>query len=138
MNVQELRAKGIRIRVKSNEKRVPRLIDISFSHGWLNGELKLLKITLDDMTVPIFLNMIAYEMCPDFKNNYPIGTFFAFMDLLIGQPDDVKYLRSRKILFSNLGSDEELVKLFQSMQQSLDLLSPWSKPGLLHIHPNDN
>jgi len=109
MNVQELRAKGIR--VKFNEKRRT-LIDISFSNGWLNGELKLPEIRLDNMTVPIFPNLIAYEMCSDFKNNYAIGTFFAFMDSLIRQPEDVKYLRSADILYSNLGSDEELVKLF--------------------------
>jgi len=114
MNIQELRAKGIR--VESNKKATA---DISFLQGWLNGKLMLPKIILDDISVPVFLNLIAYELCPDFKNDREIGTFFAFMDSFIRQPEDVKYLRSTGILHSNLGSDEELVKLIHFLATDL-------------------
>ncbi|KAL5055599.1 hypothetical protein RYX36_036281 [Vicia faba] len=108
MNIQELKSNGIKI--KSNKRC--RLTEVSLSHGWLNGELMLPEIVLDDVTVSIFLNLLAYEMCPDFKNDYAIGTFLAFVNSLIRQPEDVRDLRSAGILRSNYGGDEELVKLF--------------------------
>lgn len=108
LNIQELKAKGIRVELNDKGK----IRNISFSQGWLHGELKLPEIILDDNTISIFLNLIAYEMCPDFINNYGICTFFAFMDSIIRQPEDVKDLRSKRILLCNLGSDEKVVQLF--------------------------
>ncbi|XP_058735126.1 UPF0481 protein At3g47200-like [Vicia villosa] len=106
-NIQELRSNGIRI--KSNKKS--ELTDMSFSHGWLNGELKLPRIVLDDFTIPIFLNLIAYERCPDFNAKYGMGSFLAFLNSLVREPEDVKVLRSAGVLYRTYGSDEELVKL---------------------------
>ncbi|TKY46398.1 UPF0481 protein isoform X2 [Spatholobus suberectus] len=100
-NIQELRAAGVRLK-KSNSRR---LWDISFSCGWLRPELKLPEITVDDTTAPTFLNLITYEMCPDFRNNYKIcSSFVAFMDSLIDHPDDVKELRSAGVLDPKLRS----------------------------------
>lgn len=107
MNIQELKSNGIRI--KSSESSI---IDMSFSHRWLIGELTLPEIVLDDITISIFLNLIAYERCPDFRNDYGISTFLAFINSLIRVPEDVKDLRLAGILFSNYGTDEELIKLF--------------------------
>ncbi|KAI5388344.1 hypothetical protein KIW84_074148 [Lathyrus oleraceus] len=107
MNIQELKSNGIRI--KSSESSI---IDMSFSHRWLIGELTLPEIVLDDLTISIFLNLIAYEMCPDFRNDYGISTFLAFINSLIRVPEDVKDLRLAGILFSNYGTDDELIKLF--------------------------
>ncbi|XP_058733594.1 putative UPF0481 protein At3g02645 [Vicia villosa] len=107
MNIQELKSNGIRIKSKKSS-----LLDMSFSHRLLNGELKLPEIVINDITVSIFLNLIAYEMCPDFENDYMIGSFLTFLNSLIRQPEDVKDLRLAGILFSNCGNDEELVKLF--------------------------
>ncbi|KAL2335199.1 hypothetical protein Fmac_016412 [Flemingia macrophylla] len=118
-NIEELRTVGIKL--KPNESG--RLTDISFSYRWwcLCADLKLPSITVDDNTAPTFLNLIAYEMCPDFKNKHEICSFVAFMDSLIDHPDDVKVLRKSKVLRNALGSDEEVAKLFNTM--STDLLS---------------
>ncbi|CAJ1947620.1 unnamed protein product [Sphenostylis stenocarpa] len=67
-NIQELEAAGIR--VKRNKSRI--FGDISFHVGWLGAELMLPDIIVDDNTAPMFLNLIAYEMCPDFLNNYEV------------------------------------------------------------------
>ncbi|CAK8576692.1 unnamed protein product [Lathyrus sativus] len=107
MNIQELKSNGIKIKSSKSSR-----IDMSFSHRWLNGELKLPEIVLDDITVSIFLNLIAYEMSPDFNNDYGFSTFLVFINSLIRQPEDVKDLRLAGILFSNYGTDEELIKLF--------------------------
>ncbi|TKY46401.1 UPF0481 protein [Spatholobus suberectus] len=126
-NIQELRAAGVRLK-KSNSRR---LNDVSFSCGWLRAELKLPEITVDDTTAPTFLNLIAYEMCPDFRNNYEICSFVAFMDSLIDHPDDVKELRSAGILHNVLGSDEEVAKLFNTI--STDLVPDMERYS--HVRP---
>jgi hypothetical protein len=118
-NIKELNASGIRL--KSSKTRMPR--DISFSHGWFPGcfpaKLTLPEIVVDDTTAVTVLNLIAYEMCPDFQNDYGICSFVAFLDSLIDHPDDVKALRSERILLNSLGSDEEVAKLFNTISTDL-------------------
>ncbi|KAJ1382133.1 hypothetical protein SESBI_44543 [Sesbania bispinosa] len=114
-NIQELKEAGIRL--KSSKTRRPR--DVSFSHGWLAAELTLPEIVVDDTTPATFLNLVAYEMCPDFENDYGICSFVAFMDSLIDHPEDVKALRSEGILLNSLGSDEEVAKLFNMISTDL-------------------
>ncbi|KAL2335194.1 hypothetical protein Fmac_016407 [Flemingia macrophylla] len=116
-NIQELRTVGIKL--MTNKSHI--LTDISFSYHWLHlcAELKLPQITVDDTIAPTFLNLIAYEMCPDFKNNFEICSFVAFMDSLIDHPDDVKELRSSGVLLNVLGSDEEVAKLFNTISTDL-------------------
>lgn len=66
---------------------------------------------VDETTATTFLNLVAYEMCPDFRNNYEICSFVDFMDSLIDHPGDVKELRSAKILLNALMS-KEVAKIF--------------------------
>ena len=116
-NIQELRAAGIKLKREKSR----RLRDVSFSYRWmcLCAELMLPEITVDDTTAPTFLNLIAYEMCPDFGNNFEICSFVAFMDSLIDHPEDVKELRAAKVLHNALGSDEEVAKLFNTISTDL-------------------
>ncbi|GAU24239.1 hypothetical protein TSUD_23760 [Trifolium subterraneum] len=107
-NIQDLRAAGIRL--KSSGTRT--ISDIDFSEGWFAAQLTLPLLVVDLTTAAFFLNLIAYEMCPDFKNDYEICSFAAFMDSLIDHPEDVKELRSNGILLNSLGSDEEVAALF--------------------------
>ena len=114
-NIQDLRAVGIRL--KSSKTRRPR--DIDFSEGWFVAELTLPEIIVDDTSAATFLNLIAYEMCPDFHNDYGFCSFAAFMDSLIDSPEDVKVLRSKEILLNSLGSDEEVAELFNIISTDL-------------------
>ncbi|GAU24188.1 hypothetical protein TSUD_23250 [Trifolium subterraneum] len=107
-NIQDLRAIGIKF--KSSSTRRP--TDIDFFEGWFAPELILPEIVVDDATKSTFLNLTAYEMCPDFDNDYEISSFVVFMDSLIDHPEDVRKLRSEGILLNCLGSDEEVAKLF--------------------------
>ncbi|KAL5067584.1 hypothetical protein RYX36_018471 [Vicia faba] len=118
-NIQDLRAVGIKL--KSSETRRP--TDVDFAEGWFAAELTLPEIVVDDTTAATFLNLIAYEMCPDFKNDYGICSFAVFMDSLIDHPEDVKELRSEGILLNSLGSDEEVADLFNII--STDLVPNW-------------
>ncbi|GAU32322.1 hypothetical protein TSUD_43640 [Trifolium subterraneum] len=114
-NIQDLRAAGIKL--KSSMTRRP--TDINFSEGWFFAKLTLPEIVVDDTTITTFLNLIAYEMCPDFENDHGICSFVAFMDSLIDHPEDVKELRSKEILLNSLGSDEEVANLFNIISANL-------------------
>ncbi|AES79294.1 DUF247 domain protein [Medicago truncatula] len=111
-SVQSLRAVGIRL--KSTATRNPQSIE--FAEGWFTAKLTLPEIVVDDRSAATILNLIAYEMCPDFENDYGICSFATFMDSLIDHPEDVKLLRSKGILLNSPWSDEEVANLFNSIR----------------------
>ncbi|XP_041026693.1 UPF0481 protein At3g47200-like [Juglans microcarpa x Juglans regia] len=115
-NVQELKAAGIHVeRSKNNSLR-----DIYFNRK-LNffGFLTLPPLIVDDSTGPKLLNLIAYEMCLDFDNDFGITTYVSFLDSLIDEANDVKELRKAHVLFNLLGSDEEVAQLFNEIGTDL-------------------
>ena len=95
------------------------LKDVSFNRVCFVGKLRLPPITVDDSTVPKFMNLIAYEMCPDFDNDFAVTSYICFLDSLIDEAEDVKALRNAGILHNGLGSDEEVAKLFNKMNSDL-------------------
>ncbi|XP_028761321.1 UPF0481 protein At3g47200-like [Neltuma alba] len=117
-NIQELEAAGISV-AKGDGKK---LTDIRFDWGMTRrgfGRLWLNKLIVDVLTLPTFLNLIAYEMCPDFMNGYGISSYVAFLDSLIDHPEDVKHLRKAGVLHNVLGSDEDVAKLFNIISSDL-------------------
>ena len=83
------------------------------------GYLWLPPITVDDSTRPKFLNLIAYEMCLDFKNDFVITSYIFFLDSLINEANDVKMQRKAGILYNCLGSDEEVAQVFNEIGTDL-------------------
>ena len=65
---------------------------------------------MDDSTRPKFLNLIAYEMCLDFENDFGVTSYMSLLDSLIDEANDVKMLRKAQILHNFLGSNEEVAK----------------------------
>ena len=65
-NVKELMDVGIRI------KRSPtrHLRDISFHSNGITACLRILRITIDNSTKAMFLNLIAYEMSSDVDHDF--------------------------------------------------------------------
>ncbi|KAL4378807.1 hypothetical protein GQ457_02G040470 [Hibiscus cannabinus] len=114
-NVKELRNAGIWLKPSTSSC----LTDVSFSRVCCRGKLWLPPITVDDSTGPKFMNLIAYEMCPDFKNDFTVTSYICFLDSLIDEAEDVKELRDAGILYNGLGSDEEVAKLFNKMNTDL-------------------
>ncbi|XP_075636402.1 UPF0481 protein At3g47200-like [Castanea sativa] len=116
-NVQELREAGIHL--KSSPSRC--LGEIQFTKKWnfYPGILQLPRITVDDSTGPMFFNLIAYEMCPDFENDFGITSYISFLDSLIDDPKDVIDLRKAGILRNLLGSDEEVAQVFNEIGTDL-------------------
>ncbi|KAK9922267.1 hypothetical protein M0R45_030740 [Rubus argutus] len=114
-NIQELKAAGIHLKPSKECS----LRDISFTSLGFAGFLSLPPISVDDSMRPKFLNLIAYEMCPDFENDFGISSYIGFLDSLIDHADDVKELRSAGVLYNFLGSDEEVAKLFNEIGTDL-------------------
>ncbi|KAE8664093.1 Lycopene cyclase [Hibiscus syriacus] len=114
-NVKELRNAGIWLKPSPSSC----LTDVSFSRVCCRGKLRLPPITVDDTTGPKFMNLIAYEMCPDFENDLTVTSYICFLDSLIDEAEDVKELRDAGVLYNGLGSDEEVAKLFNKMNTDL-------------------
>ena len=83
------------------------------------GFLWLPPIIVDDSTWPKFFNLIAYEMCSDFSNDYGVTSYISFLDSLIDEANDVKELRKAGIIYNLLGSDDEVTQLFNEIGTDL-------------------
>jgi hypothetical protein len=116
-NVQELKAAGIQLKCKKNSY----LRNIRFTRrfGFYPGYLWLPPITVDDSTGPKFMNLIAYEMCLDFDNDFGISSYISFLDSLIDEANDVKDMRKAHVLHNFLGSDQEVADLFNEIGTDL-------------------
>ncbi|XP_054803166.1 UPF0481 protein At3g47200-like [Prosopis cineraria] len=116
-NLKELKEAGIQ--VKRNKSKAKRPIDITFSSSCFGGELKFPDMIVDDTIAPTYLNLMAYEACPDFENKYEISSYVELLDSLIDHADDVKELRKAGVLRNCLGSDEEVAELFNVISKDL-------------------
>ncbi|CAM8985299.1 unnamed protein product [Rhodiola kirilowii] len=92
--VMELQEVGVRFK-RGDEKN---LLDIKFS----NGTLEIPPLYINDNTVPIFLNFLAYEQCDQEAEPY-FTNFFTFLDGLISSSKDVKILHQYEIINHALG-----------------------------------
>ncbi|KAL5564863.1 hypothetical protein UlMin_028027 [Ulmus minor] len=119
-NVQELKAAGIEL--KPSKSRC--LKEVSFSSGLFGGCLRLCPILVDKSTAGKLLNLIAYEMSPDYhckitedskSFDYRISSYLSFLDSLIDNEQDVKDLRAANILRHRLSSDKEVAELFNNI-----------------------
>ena len=116
-NIEELKAAGIHLKRSQISQRS--LGDISFTTLLCFGFLWHPPMIVDDLTGPKFLNLIAYELCPDFMNDYGVTTYISFLESLIDEAKDVKELRKAGILYNLLGSDQEVAQLFNEIGTDL-------------------
>ncbi|XP_059668340.1 UPF0481 protein At3g47200-like [Cornus florida] len=115
-NVMELKAAGIEVKLSKTSC----LTDIHYRSLSLSGRLRLPPITVDDTTRPKLMNLIAYEMyCPRASGDKWVTSYVCFLDSFIDHADDVRKLRSAKILRNRLGSDEQVAKLFNEIGKDL-------------------
>uniref|UniRef100_A0A2N9GGG3 Uncharacterized protein n=1 Tax=Fagus sylvatica TaxID=28930 RepID=A0A2N9GGG3_FAGSY len=104
----------------SSDKKTPiHLLDLLRTRLVGNSVDKTPSRKVDDSTGPKFLNLIAFEMCPDFENNYGVTSYISFLDSLIDEANDVIELRKARILGNLLGSDQEVAQLFNEIGTDL-------------------
>ncbi|KAF5471809.1 hypothetical protein F2P56_008576 [Juglans regia] len=118
-NVEELRSAGIYMRCNDSDDPLTTIRFKRLLGNFYPGYLWLSLITVDDAMGPKFLNLIAYEMCPDFDNEFEITSYILFLDTLIDNVNDVVELRNKGILKNCLGSDEEVARLFNEIGTDL-------------------
>ncbi|KAE8098670.1 hypothetical protein FH972_016714 [Carpinus fangiana] len=119
-NVQELKAAGINLKRSKNNSYLRNIsFTKQFGFGFYPGNLWLPPITVDDSTGPKFMNLIAYEMCLDFDNDFGISSYLSFLDSLIDEANDVKYMRKAGVLHNFLGSDQHVADLFNEIGTDL-------------------
>ncbi|KAB1222253.1 hypothetical protein CJ030_MR2G001812 [Morella rubra] len=116
-SVQELKAAGIKLKCRNNCFLTS--IDFTRRFNLYPGYLWLPSIIVDDSTGPKFMNLVAYELCPDFDNGYEVTTYITFLNSLINEANDVKQLRKERILNNFLGNDNEVAQLFNEMGTDL-------------------
>ncbi|KAE8098677.1 hypothetical protein FH972_016721 [Carpinus fangiana] len=135
-NVQELKAAGIHLKRRKKDSCL-RNMHFTRRFGFYLGYLWLPPpITVDDSTGPKFMNLIAYEMCLDFENDFGISSYISFLDSLIDEANDVKDLKKARVLLNFLGSDQEVADLFNAIGTDVVLnadASPWTVLAFLGV-----
>ncbi|KAK4837293.1 hypothetical protein QYF36_003298 [Acer negundo] len=80
-NIGKLREAGINLKHS-------KMGDISFS----GGTLKLPPIIVKESTARMILNLLGYEMCPDFHNESKVSIYMYILNKLIDRTQDVEEL----------------------------------------------
>ncbi|KAK3412054.1 hypothetical protein EUGRSUZ_I00814 [Eucalyptus grandis] len=83
-----------------------------------NGILGIPPIEIHEGTRSLFLNLIAFEQS-HFNCSHYVTSYVIFMNNLINSPEDVLYLRNRRIIHHCLGSDAEVADLFHQLCQEV-------------------
>ncbi|CAL5356566.1 unnamed protein product [Camellia sinensis] len=111
-SVTELKTKGIYFTPNSSLS----LEAIEFKSRCFYGRLELHPFMVNPRTKVFYSNMLVYEMVSSTRyGDSVISSYLDFMKSLINSQDDVKELRSKHILFSNLGSDQEVANVFKEI-----------------------
>ncbi|KAL4571706.1 hypothetical protein LXL04_018470 [Taraxacum kok-saghyz] len=112
-SVTELKAKGIFVKCTSDDESSNE--DIKFHSRFCYGELQLVHRAVYPNSKAIYLNMIAYEMCPHNPNDFRVSTYVRVMKSLVINHEDVKELRNNNVLIHSLGRDEEVMKMYEEI-----------------------
>ncbi|CAL5420725.1 unnamed protein product [Camellia sinensis] len=93
---------------------------IAFKSTWNGGILTLSKINIDDTTISLLMNMVAYEHCSNSRACHFWATnYICFLDSIMDSANDVKELKYAGIICSFLKNDEEVVKVISGMAAGL-------------------
>ncbi|KAJ4970519.1 hypothetical protein NE237_003618 [Protea cynaroides] len=94
-SVDELKAAGIKCKTSHSSC----LTDIKFQpHRLGTASLVIPTIIIEESFKTKWLNMSAYEACPDFLKDNIITSFLCFKDSLIHHPGDMKELHGQGVL----------------------------------------
>ncbi|KAJ6874679.1 hypothetical protein NC652_034396 [Populus alba x Populus x berolinensis] len=92
--------------------------DVMFKNTLLGGALLIPQLSIEEETKPLLLNLAAYETCAGLYSA-KCTSYVCFMRSLIDKPEDVKELRSKGILRSTIGSDDQIAQIFREITTNL-------------------
>ena len=82
-------------------------IDVKFKNTLLGRALLIPPLSIEEETKPLLLNLAAYETCAGW-DSAKCTSYVCFMRSLIDKPEDVKELRSKGILRTTIGNDDQI------------------------------
>lgn len=106
----ELQEAGIKIRRSKSTS----LRDIEFK----NGELRLPKITIDHSTIPVFLNLMAYERFHVGIGN-EVTAYAIFLDDIVDDAEDIRLLHHKGIILNGIDNDKAAAELFNLLSKDV-------------------
>ncbi|XP_074298444.1 UPF0481 protein At3g47200-like [Silene latifolia] len=112
LNATSLAQVGVKFK---NQTHASSLLDIRFSMGVF--EIPTLHIS--KWSDSYFRNFIAFERCCPDRKPY-MASYLELMSRLITGPEDVQLLERRGILINDLGSDEEIIVMFNRIGRQFD------------------
>ncbi|KAL4601105.1 hypothetical protein ACB092_11G248000 [Castanea dentata] len=119
-SLSELKAKGIHFKSITSPHSLKKrksfsFNDVEFIPGFFYAQLKLPPLILSYDTTILWKNLVAFEMSPACEAKIVITSYINFLNALIANPDDVKELRSKRVLLSTAGSDEDMFNYFKAI-----------------------
>ncbi|KAF7052554.1 hypothetical protein CFC21_060638 [Triticum aestivum] len=117
-SAMEIYEAGIHFKVSDTDS----LLDVHFEHGVLS----MPAVRVNEGTEKRFLNLMAFERLHPSAGN-AVTAYVIFMDNMISSAKDVALLRSKMIIESGLGSDEEVAKLLNNTLNKGGVMSPSSR-----------
>ncbi|KAI3913495.1 hypothetical protein MKW98_003974 [Papaver atlanticum] len=111
----ELEEAGIKFSKKS-ELGVTDLLNIQFHRS--TGTLDIPPLQIDDTTVPLFLNFMAYEQCDRDAEPY-FTNHFMFLDRLVNTAKDIEILHTNGVINHALGSDKDVANLINKLSREI-------------------
>ncbi|KAK4752889.1 hypothetical protein SAY87_021687 [Trapa incisa] len=106
----ELKAAGLQIRKRENSD----ILDVCYN----NDVLMIPPLHIDDNSVPLFFNFIAFEQCDEAAKPF-FTNFFIFLDSLIYSKADVQILHKEGIINHVLGSDKDVAILINRLGREI-------------------
>ncbi|KAA8541088.1 hypothetical protein F0562_025051 [Nyssa sinensis] len=113
-SVTRLRGIDVEFRTKDSTK----FTNIEFNEG----VLFIPPLVIHGSTKSIFLNLMVFEQHYPQCDNY-ITSYVSFMDGLINSAKDVEYLYKKKIIYHDLGTDEDVASLFNNLRKEIVTLN---------------
>ncbi|KAL3736102.1 hypothetical protein ACJRO7_025106 [Eucalyptus globulus] len=104
--MSELREAGVKLQKRDDHD----LLDIAFE----DRTLYMSPFFIDNNSVPLFLNFIAYEQC-DGRAKPFFTNYFMFLDRLINSSDDIRILHEQGIINHALGSTDNVATLLNKL-----------------------
>ncbi|KAI3994978.1 hypothetical protein MKX01_019792 [Papaver californicum] len=111
----ELEEAGIKFSNKF-ELEVPDLLSIQFHRS--TGTLNIPPLPIDDTTVPLFLNFMAYEQSDRDAEPY-FTNHFMFLDRLVNTAKDIEILHNSGVINHALGSDKDVANLINKLSREI-------------------
>ncbi|XP_026427132.1 UPF0481 protein At3g47200-like isoform X1 [Papaver somniferum] len=92
------------------------LLNIQFDRP--SGTLNIPPLRMDDNTVPLFLNFMAYEQCDRDAQPY-FSNHFMFLDRLVNTAKDIEVLHNNGVINHELGSDKDVAILINRLSREI-------------------